>query len=184
MEKAHDEVINLFLQILDEGKLTDNFGRETDFTNCLIILTGNVGAHHLVKSSNVGFNSPDLADTSEKVKDEAKKFFTAEFLNRLDGVLVFNSFTKSDIQKITEMELSLVKDKLAEKKIGLSIDNEVAQALVEKTLDLNCGARPLQRLIHEKIESLIAMDLVDGSLKKGDFLRIVCQNNKFFIEKS
>lgn len=184
LEKAHDEVINLFLQLLDEGKLTDSFGRTTDFTNCLIILTGNVGSEHFKKTSTVGFQSSSSQEVFGKVKESAKKFFTAEFLNRLDNILVFDSFSFEDIEKICIIELNNFKDKLAEKSIGVSFDSSVIKALVDKTLSLNSGARPLQRIIQEEIESLVAIDIVDGSLRKGDFIRVESGEEGFFLEKT
>lgn len=184
LEKAHAEVINLLLQLLEEGKLTDSFGREIDFTNCLIILTGNVGSQHFKDKKSVGFNPAPKEEVYEKVKDEAKKFFTAEFLNRLDKLLVFNSFSKYDIEKIASLQLNLLKDKLAKKSVGLSIEKNAINLIVEKTLEINAGARPLSRIIQDEIESAIAIDLVDGSLKKGDFVRVSAKSNKFSIEKS
>ena len=185
LEKAHPEVLNLFLQILDEGKLTDNFGRTTDFTNCLIILTGNVGASHFAKSSSVGFTNTENTETpADKVLEEAKKYFTAEFINRLDNILVFNPFNSKDLFRISSIELDALKDKLAKKHIGLSTENSVIDLLVKKTLSMKCGARPLQRIIQDEIESLIAIDLVDGSLKKGDFVRILSKEDSFSLEKA
>ena len=184
LEKAHAEVINLLLQLLEEGKLTDSFGRETDFSNCLIILTGNVGSQHFQEKKSVGFNPAPEDEVYSKVKNEAKKFFTAEFLNRLDKLLVFNSFSKSDIKDIALLQLNSLKDKLASKNIGLSIEKNAIDLIVEKTLEINAGARPLSRIIQDEIESLIAIDLVDGSLKKGDFVRVSGKGNEFSIEKS
>ena len=185
LEKAHPEVLNLFLQILDEGKLTDNFGRVTDFTNCLIILTGNVGAAHFTKVSSVGFGAADsTTDPSPQVLEEVKKLFTAEFLNRLDDVLIFNSFSESQLLDITSIELNKLKDKLAQKNVGFSVDESAINYLAKEALAQKCGARPLQRLIQEKIESLVAIDLVDGSIKKGDFIRVVESEGCFSLEKA
>ena len=184
IEKAHEEVLNLFLQILEEGRLTDNFGRSTDFTNCLIILTGNVGAQHFHKSQSVGFNSQSEEPASSKVHEEAKKLFKAEFLNRLDNVIVFDSFEKIDLRKVCDLQLNALKDKLSVKNIGLLIEPEVINEVTDKVFDLNLGARPLNKMIQEEIESLIAIDLVDGSLRKGDIVRVFFEGGKFLLEKS
>ena len=178
-------MLNLFLQILDEGKLTDNFGRVTDFTNCLIILTGNVGASHFEKNSSVGFAAAsDDSDPAPKVREETKKLFTPEFLNRLDNVLIFNSFKEKDLREICSIELNKLKNKLAQKNIGFSTDGGVVKFLVTKAIEQKCGARPLQRLIQDGIESLLAIELVDGSIKKGDFVRVAHDKGKFSIEKA
>ena len=184
LEKAHEEVLNLFLQILEEGRLTDNFGRSTDFSNCLIILTGNVGAQHFHKSQSVGFNSQLEGSIPEKVEEEAKKLFKAELLNRLDNVVIFDAFNKIDLKKVCDLQFNVLKDKLSKKNIGLLVEQEVINQVTKKVFDLNLGARPLNKMIQEEVESLIAIDLVDGSLKKGDIVRVCFRKDKFFLEKS
>ena len=184
LEKAHEEVLNLFLQILEEGRLTDNFGRSTDFSNCLIVLTGNVGAHHFQKSHSVGFNTQEENPISTKVQGEAKKMFKAEFLNRLDNVIVFNSFSELNLNKICELQLNLLKDKLVKKNIGLFIEPEVLSELSNRAFELKLGARPLNKIIQEEIESLIAIDIVEGSLKKGDLIRVNFKDGEFTLKKS
>jgi len=184
IEKANDEVIQLLLQLLDEGRLTDNFGRSANFRNCLVILTGNLGSVHLNKNTSVGFNSDDSSTSRDKVADEAKKFFRPEFLNRLDDILVFNNFTENDISQIVDMELNKVKDKLTQKNIGLVIDSSVNNYLITHTLEQNCGARPLQRLIQDKIESLLAFELVDGNLSRNSVVKIKVRDNKVCLKIS
>ena len=143
IEKAHDEVIQLLLQVLDEGRLTDNFGRSTDFKNCLIILTGNLGSRHMAKNTSVGFSSSSFNNESAaKVLSEAKKFFKIEFLNRLDNISVFNNFTEKDIIKICSIELTKVKEKLGDKGIGLVFDSSVLDYLVSKVSRRKCGGSP------------------------------------------
>ena len=181
IEKASPEIISLFLQILDEGKLTDNFGRAAYFKNALIIFTGNLGAEYFSKGSTVGFSSSrSLPD--EKVKEEAKKFFSPEFLNRLDNILVFNNFCEKDIQSIVHIELNKLKDKLADKNIGIFFASEVITFLTSATVEEKCGVRSLNRLIEDKIESLIAHRLVGGQLGKGSVARIEVENGKFVLK--
>ena len=182
IEKAHEEVIQLLLQILDEGRLTDNFGRSANFKNCLIILTSNLGSVHLSKNTSLGFGAGDNTSARSKVKNEAKKFFRPEFLNRLDDILVFNNFTKPDIQQIVDIELDKVKDKLSEKNIGLLFDTNVGAHLAEATLAENCGARLLQRMIQDKIESLLAFEIVNGTLKKNSIATVKVVDGKFSLE--
>ena len=182
IEKANDDVIQLLLQILDEGRLTDNMGRVTDFTNSLIILTGNVGSQHMAKNTSVGFAEKLPQDSSEKVKDEAKKFFKPEFLNRLDNICVFNNFTSVHLKKICLMELDKVKDKIADKGISLFFNPSVVAYLVSKVAEEGSGARPLQRLIEDKIESLLGVELIEGALKKGSVAKIKVAHGKFLLE--
>jgi ATP-dependent Clp protease ATP-binding subunit ClpC len=129
----------------------------------------------------VGFSS-SRSLPEEKVKEEAKKFFSPEFLNRLDNVLVFNNFCEKDIQSIVHIELNKLKDKLADKNIGIFFNPEVIRFLTSATVEEKCGVRSLNRLIEDKIESLIAHRLVGGQLGRGSVARIGVESGKFVLE--
>ena len=159
IEKADVAVCQMLLQILEEGKLTDNFGRETSFANCIIILTGNVGASVIKDTKNMGFM--DVAhDKKADVLKEAKGFFKPEFLNRLDEVIVFETFTDEDLKKIVKIEANKLKLRLKEVNINLKITPKVFAILTEKAIKCNDGARPVKRLIQEHIQNPMAPLLI------------------------
>ena len=184
VEKAHPEVLDLLLQILEEGRLSDNFGKVTSFKNCLVILTGNIGSQHLSRNTNVGFGAESASPPQDKVKDEAKKMLRPEFLNRLDGVLVFNNFEKADIEKICDLELAKFTNKLITKNINVSIGKSLRKYLINQTLEMSNGARPLQRLIQDKIENDISIGLIKGAIKTNSSLSLDWQEDSLVLEIS
>src|SRR5438067_5170533 len=147
IEKAHPDVMNMLLQILEEGKLTDNVGRVVDFRNTVILLTSNVGAEIIRKNSTIGFGAASEEATYEKMRDkimdEAKKAFRPEFLNRLDDVIVFRSLTKPDLIQILDLEIAKVVKRLQKKNIELQPDEKAKDFLVERGYDPQYGARPM-----------------------------------------
>ena len=159
IEKADVAVCQMLLQILEEGKLTDNFGRETSFANCIIILTGNVGAPALKDTKNMGFLDV-MHDKKKEVLKEAEGFFKPEFLNRLDEVIVFETFTDTDLKKIVKIEADKLKARLKDVDINLKITPKVFGILTEKAIKCNDGARPVKRLIQEHIENPMAPLLI------------------------
>ncbi len=176
IEKAHPDVLNILLQIFDDGHLTDAKGRRVDFRNSIIVMTSNVGAKLIRKGSTIGFTVHDEAKTreeayekmKEKLLDELKKAFNPEFLNRIDGVVVFHSLTKEHIRKIVDLMLASVTRQLAEKEIKLEVTAAAKDFLGEKGYDEVFGARPLRRVIQDMVEDRLSEDLLRGKFKTGD----------------
>src|SRR6185436_12984806 len=164
IEKAHPDVMNMLLQILEEGKLTDNVGRVVDFRNTIVLLTSNVGAESIKKNSTIGFNkSSDEASydkMKEKIMDEAKKAFRPEFLNRLDDVIVFRSLNKPDLIEILELEVSKVVLRLKGRNIQLQLDEKAKDFLVQKGYDPTYGARPMRRAVERYLEDPLAEEIL------------------------
>ncbi len=170
IEKAHPEVFNILLQILDEGRLTDGQGRTVNFKNTVIIMTSNIGAELLQSRGSLGFkNLTDVAykDMKDKLMDEVKRTFRPEFLNRIDEILIFNPLSKEDINRIVDIELEPLYKRLQEQGIKLEVSQKVKSFLVEKGFDTNFGARPLKRVIQRYIQDPLSLRLLDGSLKEG-----------------
>jgi ATP-dependent Clp protease ATP-binding subunit ClpC len=177
IEKAHPDVFNLLLQIFDDGHLTDAKGRRVDFRNSIIIMTSNVGAELIRKGTTIGFASrSDEAKTREqsyeRMKEnllgELKKTFRPEFLNRVDGVVVFHSLTKEQIRSIVDLMLTTVSQQLIEKGIGLKVTEAAKDFLGEKGYDEVFGARPLRRVIQDMVEDKLSEDLLRGKFQAGD----------------
>jgi len=176
IEKAHPDVFNILLQIFDDGHLTDAKGRRVDFRNSIIVMTSNVGAELIRKGSTIGFTVHDEAKTQEdsydKMKDkligELKKTFRPEFLNRIDGVVVFHSLTKEHIRKIVDLMLASVTQQLAEREIKLEVTEAAKDLLGEKGYDEVFGARPLRRVIQDMVEDKLSEDLLRGKFHAGD----------------
>jgi ATP-dependent Clp protease ATP-binding subunit ClpC len=177
IEKAHEDVFNILLQIFDDGHLTDAKGRRVDFRNCIIIMTSNIGAKLIKKSGTIGFASrTDEAKTQqmdydkmkEKLLDELKKTFRPEFLNRIDGVVVFHSLSKEHIRKIVDLMLSQVSRQLAEKEIKLEVTDAAKDFLGEKGYDEVFGARPLRRVIQDMIEDKLSESVLRSEFKAFD----------------
>lgn len=182
IEKAHPDVFNILLQVLEDGRLTDSFGRKVDFRNCIIIMTSNVGAEILRKQGSLGFKaqSSDMSYQlmKEKLLEEVKKTFKPEFLNRIDDVIVFRPLEKNDLYKIVEIEIKDVQERLAEQKISLELDQSAKDFLIEKGFDPVFGARPLKRTIQRYVEDPLAEDLIAGRFKEGAQLKISHQQDK------
>jgi ATP-dependent Clp protease ATP-binding subunit ClpB len=175
VEKAHPEVLNILLQILDEGHLTDAKGRRVNFKNTIIIMTSNVGSdllQDLAQKTSLGFSSEQAKETSEKevrekIMEALKERFKPEFLNRLDEIIIFHSLDKSQIEKIVDLQLERVKKRLADKKIQLLISDEAKKLLAARGFDPLYGARPLKRLIQQVILDKLALEMISGRIKEG-----------------
>ncbi len=188
IEKAHPDVMNMLLQILEEGKLTDNMGRVVNFQNTIILLTSNVGAETIKKSSTLGF-SPIKDETSyekmrERIIDEAKKVFKPEFLNRLDEVIVFRSLTKTDLLEIVSLEIDKVLSRLKSKKINLVLDEKAKDFLVEKGYDPTYGARPMRRAVERYLEDPLAEEILKGNLHETDPVNVTVEGSKLVFTQS
>ncbi len=189
IEKAHPDVFNILLQVLEEGRLTDSFGRKVSFRNALLIMTSNVGAEILRKQGSLGFGAPEAFEDYKTMKvkllEEVKKVFKPEFLNRLDDVIVFKKLSFEDSGRIVELELSEVRKRLTEKGLSLDIDEDVKAFLIQKGFDPAFGARPLKRAIQRYLEDSLAEELIAGHFKTGVPIHVSVENEhlKFHQEQ-
>ena len=183
VEKAHPDVMHLLLQILEEGKITDSLGRKIDFRNTIIIMTSNVGAELIKKSTTMGFaaarlDEGDYETMKGKVLEESKRVFKPEFLNRLDDLIVFHPLTKVDLIKIVDLEVGKVKTRIAAKHIFLNLDQASHDLLIEKGYDPTYGARPMRRAVERYLEDPLAEEILRGNIKEGDTLDVTSENGK------
>ncbi|MDB6056048.1 MAG: clpC [Verrucomicrobiales bacterium] len=188
IEKAHPDVMNMLLQILEEGKLTDNVGRVVNFRNTIILLTSNVGAETIKKSTSMGF-TPITDESSyermrEKILDEAKRSFKPEFMNRLDDVIVFRSLTKADLVQILELEIDKVTQRLKSKNIKLSMDEKAKDVLVEKGYDPTYGARPMRRAVERFLEDPLAEEILKGTLHDNEPIMVTVEDGKLVFKQN
>jgi len=181
IEKAHPDVFNMLLQILEDGVLSDAKGRKIDFTNTIVIMTSNIGAEKLQKEGSFGFsaagaqlnNLDDLHDANKSmVLDDLKKMMRPELLNRIDKVIVFRTLTKKDALKILDLQLDDLRTRLVKKGIGLEVTKAAKEHLLEQGYDTHNGARPMRRLLQETLEDSIAGGMLDESYQKGDVVNV------------
>jgi len=176
LEKAHPDVFNLLLQLLEEGRLTDSFGRKVDFKNTVLIMTSNIGAELLRKSATMGFQVPtegaNYKDMKTQLMEEVKKAFKPEFLNRVDDTIVFQSLTREDLRKIVEFELEEVKNRLKEQAVGIELSAAAKEFLIDKGFDPLYGARPLKRTISRYLEDALAQEVIAGHFKEGTVIQV------------
>src|SRR5271154_3982957 len=187
IEKAHPDVWNLLLQILEDGKLTDNTGHVVNFRNTIILMTSNVGSDTIKKQSTLGFSPISDESTYEKMRerilDEAKRTFRPEFLNRLDDVVVFRSFTKPDLIQILTLEADKVVERLRHKNIKLELDDKAKDFLVEKGYDPQYGARPMRRAVERFLEDPLAEEILRGSLQPGEPILVTSDKEKLVFNQ-
>jgi len=189
IEKAHPDVWNILLQILEEGKLTDNVGRVVNFRNTIVLLTSNIGSDTIRRQSTLGF-SPISDETSyekmrERILEEAKKTFRPEFLNRLDDVIVFRALTKPDLVQILELEVGKVADRLKHKKIKIILSDKAREFLVERGYDPNYGARPMRRAVERLLEDPLAEEILRGNIHENEPVLVELEGDKLvFTQKS
>jgi ATP-dependent Clp protease ATP-binding subunit ClpC len=176
IEKAHPDVFNILLQVLDEGHLTDNYGRVIDFKNTVVIMTSNVGARDLAKGKSLGFVSGDSSQNferlAEKVREELKNVFNPEFLNRLDDTIVFHPLSRENIGSIVNILLKDVRRRLAEEELTLTLTDAATDFLVTHGYDQSYGARPLKRAIQRYIEDPLSEKILVGEFSRGDELEV------------
>ncbi|RKY96048.1 MAG: ATP-dependent Clp protease ATP-binding subunit ClpC, partial [Candidatus Hydrothermota bacterium] len=182
-EKAHPDVFHILLQILEEGVLTDSFGRKVSFRNTVIILTSNIGTKFLKKAKGVGFKSSEESiQDYEKMKDflhaELKKIAPPEFLNRIDEVIIFRPLEKKQIGQIIEIMLRDLRKRLAEKSIELELTPEAKEKLVEMGYDPEYGARPLRRVIRKELEEPLSEAILRGDIKEGEKVIVLLEKDK------
>ncbi len=182
IEKAHPDVFNMLLQLLEDGRLSDAKGRAIDFTNTIVIMTSNIGADKLQKEASFGFsaaNKKDIEDLDDlhtenrsKVLDELKKLMKPELLNRIDKTIVFRALTKKDALAIMDLQLDELRKRLVKQGLGLSVSAAAKQWMLEKGYDAKNGVRPMRRLIQDEIEDHIAEGLLDEAYQKGDIVHV------------
>jgi ATP-dependent Clp protease ATP-binding subunit ClpC len=183
IEKAHPDVMNLLLQILEEGMVTDSLGRKIDFRNTIIILTSNVGASSIKRQTSLGFGAmtadeADFEGMKEKILEESKRYFKPEFLNRLDDLVVFHMLEKKDLDQIVDLEIGKLLKRLREKEITLQLDSTARDLLVKKGYDPAYGARPMRRAVERYLEDPLAEALLRGDVKPGDTAKVICPEGK------
>ena len=181
IEKAHPDVFNSLLQILEEGQMTDSTGRKVNFRNTVIVMTSNVGARRIRKNINLGFQKPSGEDQYDamvqRVTDEAKKVFNPEFLNRVDETLVFHQLTNEELYSIVDINLKEVYDRLAEREIKLVLSLDAKTFIVDKGTDEEYGARPLRRAIQQYIEDPLSEQLLMGAFEPGSIITVNCSES-------
>jgi ATP-dependent Clp protease ATP-binding subunit ClpC len=189
IEKAHPDVFNMLLQILDDGILTDSQGRNVNFKNTVVIMTSNIGARLITeKKTALGFGAEDSASQDDKqiktlVTNELKKEFRPEFLNRLDDIIVFHKLSKEDILKISVNMLKGLSKRAEDLGIEVEFDASVAEQVAEVGFDPVYGARPLRRAIQTHVEDALSEKLLEGEVQKGDKITFVYKDGKYLIKK-
>ena len=189
IEKAHPDVMNILLQILEDGRLTDAQGRIVDFKNSVIIMTSNVGARIIAENKLLGFGTPEkekeektYEDTKKNVMAELKKTFRPEFINRIDEIIVFHKLTKTEIGKIIDLMLGETKKRLEAKNIKITLDESVKELIAKKGTDESYGARPLRRAIQRYLEDNLAEAILDGKLANGTKAKVSAENDEIIIK--
>ena len=173
IEKAHSDIFNILLQIMDDGRLTDSKGKVVDFKNTIIIMTSNVGAHSIKKQKEIGFNNyisenSEYEKMKENILEELKQKFKPEFLNRIDDTIVFHKLNDDDLDKIMDLMLASIKNRLGKRNIYLDFEADSKKFLLNKGIDINYGARPLRRLIIKEVEDRLSEEILQGNIKIGD----------------
>jgi len=193
IEKAHPEVFNSLLQVIDDGRMTDGHGRTVDFKNTVIIMTSNAGAELIKRETAIGFatrrdtaraQKQGYEDMKEKVMGEVKKTFRPEFINRLDEIIVFHELTEEQLRHIVELMVKDLKERLAERKLGVELTDKAKSWLAKEGYDPLYGARPLRRAIERYVENPLSNKVLSGEFKEGDTILVDLKGNELtFVSK-
>jgi ATP-dependent Clp protease ATP-binding subunit ClpB len=181
IEKAHQDVFNILLQLLDDGRLTDGQGRTVDFRNCVVIMTSNIGSHIIAEM-------PPAADVAEhervraQVLAELRQHFRPEFLNRVDDIIVFSRLDREQLRRIVEIQLTQLRARLAQRSIDIEVGGEALDLLAAEGYDPTYGARPLRRVIQRRLQDPLAMAILEGRLREGDTARVTVRNGELAID--
>jgi len=175
IEKAHTEVFNALLQLLDEGRLTDGHGRTVDFTNTVVIMTSNTGSRWI---KELGADA-----AQERVMEELDRTFRPEFLNRIDEIIIFRSLTKDDLLRIVDIQVRHLRELLEERQIGLELTDAARQHIADTGYDPVYGARPLKRVIQREVQDPLALALLRGEFAEGDVMRVDARDGRVVFEK-
>jgi ATP-dependent Clp protease ATP-binding subunit ClpC len=189
IEKAHPDVFNVLLQVLEDGRLTDSKGRTVDFRNTVIIMTSNVGVSTLRREATMGFRAGDDREAGyekmkAKVTEELKRTFRPEFLNRIDEIIVFHALNQDHIKEIVGLMLQEVAKRIRESQINLEFTDEVRELLAAEGFDENYGARPLRRAIQKKVEDRISEELLRGAIKHGDRVLVYRDGDEVQVKRA
>ena len=186
IEKAHPDVFNILLQVLEDGRLTDSKGRTVDFRNTILIMTSNVGAESLKRNKYVGFNlqdsKQDYKDMKDKVLEELKRAFRPEFLNRIDEIIVFHALEKSHLQEIVSLLLDTLIKRMKEQNIDLTLTEKAKEKITELGYEPDYGARPLRRAIQKHVEDLLSEELLKGNIAPGQKVTVDVDDDKFVVK--
>lgn len=188
IEKAHQDIFNVLLQIMEDGRLTDGKGKVVNFKNTIIIMTSNVGAHQIKKQKSIGFNSSQNEESDyEKMKEnilcELKKQFKPEFLNRIDDTIVFHKLNDQDLDKIMDLMLNSIKERLEHREIYLNFEDNSKEFLLNKGIDLDNGARPLRRILIKEVEDRLSEEILQGNIQIGDKVKVSNSDDKLVFSK-
>lgn len=188
IEKAHPDVFNMLLQMLEDGHLTDAKGRKIDFTNTIVIMTSNIGAERLQKEASFGFRAERPKDfndldamhdaNKDNVLDRLKKELRPELLNRIDKVIVFRGLSRKDIYRIIDLQIDELRNRLQKQGVSVTLTKNAKEYLLEHGYDPKNGVRPLRRLIQDTIEDQMALDLLDKGYNKGDIVHVTAKDNE------
>ena len=190
IEKAHPDVFNILLQVLDDGHITDSTGRKVDFKNTVIIMTSNAGAQNIISPKNLGFASDNSKEHNhavmkERVMEEVKTIFKPEFLNRIDETIVFHTLTKENIGSIVDILLASINKRIKEQmNMTIKLDDAARNYIIDNGYDEKYGARPLKRALQSKVEDELAEKILEGSFKSGDTVLVSLEDNKLVFSKS
>ena len=176
IEKAHPEVFNVLLQVLDDGRITDSKGNVVSFKNTIIIMTSNIGSQYLLQGNN--------EETRHEVEMELKAHFKPEFLNRIDEIVMFNSLDNQVVYKIIDKFIAQLSKRLEQQNISVQVSDGAKEEIAREGFDPTFGARPLKRFIQGHIKTLVAKEMIKGSIQKDDNITIDYQNQQFMITKS
>jgi ATP-dependent Clp protease ATP-binding subunit ClpC len=177
IEKAHPDVVQLLLQVLEEGRLTDSLGRKVDFRNTILIMTSNVGADILQRDTSMGFGIEVTHDSEyekirDKILDETKRVFKPEFLNRLNDIVIFRSLKLEDMNSIVDLELRNLSERLKSQDLLFDVNDAAKAFIIEKGYDEKFGARPLKRAVERYFEDALAEAILEGSIKRGKLIKV------------
>jgi len=187
IEKAHPDVFNILLQVLEEGQLSDNLGHAVSFRNSVLIMTSNLGAREINKDSSLGFQSDEggmnFKDIRNFVMGEVKRAFNPEFINRIDEIVVFHNLDKAHLAQIFDLMLKEISDRLVDQKITLSVKKKTREYLIDKGFDEKFGARPLRRLLQKEVEDPLSLEILKGKFAAGDAIDVDMRAEKIVFRK-
>ncbi|MFO7753108.1 MAG: ATP-dependent chaperone ClpB [Desulfobacteraceae bacterium] len=180
IEKAHPDVFNVLLQVLDDGRMTDGQGRTVDFRNSIIIMTSNIGSRYIQESGN---SQADAEKLGNELNDVLRQTFKPEFLNRIDEIITFKSLSREDIKEITGIQIQDLNNRLSEKNVILEPDEAALNFISDLGFDPVFGARPLKRVIQKHLENRLSMELISGNIKEGDTVKVTCRDEELVFDK-
>jgi ATP-dependent Clp protease ATP-binding subunit ClpB len=176
VEKAHPEVFNVLLQVLDDGRLTDGQGRTVDFSNTIIVMTSNLGSQYIQD-----WNGSDAAGLESQVLGVVRQHFRPEFLNRIDDIIVFHRLSKDELSHIVELQIGQLLQQVGEQDIAVEVTEPAKQLLAQEGFDPAYGARPLKRVIQRRVLDPLAMQIIDGKIKPGDAVRVTAEDKEIVL---